>query len=376
MLKQIEIDVDVLTAARQRIINLFGNGAKVYLSMSGGKDSICMIDIVYKLIQEGRIDKSLLTVVFIDEEAMYDDVIEIVMEWRRKFMMIGVKFDWYCLETKHFNCLNQLQEDETFITWDSLERDKWIRQPPPFAIFEHPLLNRRVDSYQAFLEKLTKDGFQMIGSRTAESVQRLINMSHVKESSISSGRRFYPIYDWKNADVWLYLHKNHLNIPITYLQMWQVGVKKQNLRISQFFAIDTVRSLVRMSEFNPDLMARIERRQPNAYLACLYYDSEMFARNTRGRKKIEKEEEEENRDYKQEFIAYLYDERNFETKHQKEVQRWYKNRLIAISRFEPTQNDFRKLLEALKAGDTKLRAGRAITRSIKGRYNLNGKGGK
>lgn len=371
MLKQIEVDVDVLTAARQRIINVFSNGAKVYLSMSGGKDSICMIDIVYNLIKEGRIDKDLLTVVFIDEEAMYDDVIDIVKDWRKKCLLMGIKFDWYCLETRHFNCLNQLQEDESFITWDSLEKQNWIRTPPPFAIFDHPLLVKRVDSYQKFLEKLTKDGFQMIGSRTAESVQRLINMSHIKQSSISEGRRFYPIYDWKNEDVWLYLYRNNLDIPKTYLQMWQVGVQKRNLRISQFFAIDTVRSLVRMSEFNPDLMARVERRQPNAYLACLYYDSEMFARNTKGRKTIEEKRTEE-RDYKQEFISYLYDNSNFETDHQKVVQRWYRNRLIAIMKFCPTQNDFRKLLEALKAGDTKLRAGRAITRQIKTRYNEKG----
>jgi hypothetical protein len=145
------------------------------------------------------------------------------------------------------------------------------------------------------------------------------------------------------------------------------------LRISQFFAIDTVRSLVRMAEFNPNLMERIERRQPNAYLACLYYDSEMFARNTKNRKAIENKRAEEERDYKQEFISYLYDDTNFETEHQKSVQRWYKNRLIAVMKFSPSQNDFRKLLEALRAGDTKLRAGRAITRQIKTNYNGRGK---
>ena len=347
-LKQIETDIDVLTAARQRIINLFSNNAKVYLSFSGGKDSIVLGDIVFKLIQEGKIDKDLLTVLFIDEEAMYDEVIDIVKAWRKKWILAGVKFEYYCLETKHFNCLNTLQEEETFITWDSQQSDRWIRKPPEFAIFDHPLLDKRVDSYQSFLEKRTKDGFQMIGSRTAESVQRLINMSHVKVDSISAGRRFYPIYDWKDADVWYYLHINRLDIPITYLQMWQVGVNKRNLRISQFFAIDTVRSLVRMAEFNKNLMDRIERRQPNAYLACLYYDSAMFARNTKGRKSTEKDADEKLPEnyYKQKFIEYLYNDLNFETEHQKQVQRWYKNRLIAISKFSPKERHWRKLYEA------------------------------
>ena len=38
-------------AARQRVQNVFDNGLPVYMSLSGGKDSICMADVVYKLIQ-------------------------------------------------------------------------------------------------------------------------------------------------------------------------------------------------------------------------------------------------------------------------------------------------------------------------------------
>lgn len=369
MLKQIEVDIDVLTAARQRIVNIFSNNAKVYLSFSGGKDSICLGHIVYELVREGRVNKDLLTVVFIDEEAMYDEVIDIVKDWRKKFLLLGVKFDWYCLETKHFNCLNTLQSNETFITWDRYAEGNWIRKPPAFAIRTHPLLDARKDSYQMFLEKLTRDGFQIIGSRTAESLQRLINMSHVSMGSVSAGRRFYPIYDWKTDDVWYYLHINHLDIPITYLQMYQVGVNRNNLRISQFFAIDTVRSLISMQEFNPGLMARIERRQPNAYLACLYYDSEMFARKTKTRKKTEAAAKPgEKRDYRKLFINYLYDDRNFETANQKKVQRWYKNRLIKFAKFDITEALWQRLYEALISGDTKLRAGRAIAMQVMGDY--------
>lgn len=98
-----QADINVLEAARQRIINAFSNGIKVYMSFSGGKDSIVLADITYKLIKEGLIDPSLLTVQFIDEEGMYDDVIEIVMAWRKKFILAGAKFEWYCVEVKHFS---------------------------------------------------------------------------------------------------------------------------------------------------------------------------------------------------------------------------------------------------------------------------------
>lgn len=369
MIKVCETDIDVLTAARQRIINLFKNGAKVYLSMSGGKDSIVMADITLNLIKEGLIDKSLLTVVFIDEECMYDDVMEIVKQWRKRFMLVGVKFEWYCLEVKHFNCVSRLQDDESFIVYDRYCKEDWIQKPPPFAITQHPLHTPRTENYQQFLDKRTKDGFQMIGMRTAESVQRLINIGHLNLDKISAGRRFYPIYDWSDADIWYYLHKNHIDIPITYLRMFQVGVARRNLRICNFFAIDTMRCLVRMSEFDPQLMERVERRQPNSYLAALYFDSEFFGRSSRKRTQVEKDADLENTNYMKVFLSYLYDDTNFPVEHSKKVQKWYKNRVVNLLKFDVTNKEWKKLYEALKAGDTKLRNGRAITRKIKGRYN-------
>ena len=40
----------VLAAAKQRITNAFSNGKKVYVSFSGGKDSLCLLDMVLKLV--------------------------------------------------------------------------------------------------------------------------------------------------------------------------------------------------------------------------------------------------------------------------------------------------------------------------------------
>ncbi len=65
-----ELGVDVLTAARQRIRNVFSNGLPVYLAFSGGKDSLVLADITAKLGQAGEIDIRQLRVEFIDEEAI------------------------------------------------------------------------------------------------------------------------------------------------------------------------------------------------------------------------------------------------------------------------------------------------------------------
>ena len=108
MKKKKYLDIDVLTAAKQRYIEAFAiDGIKFTLAFSGGKDSIVLSDILFKLCESGKVDKNKIEAVeFVDEEAMFDDVIKIVELWRRKWMGIGVKFNWYCMEYKHYNCLN------------------------------------------------------------------------------------------------------------------------------------------------------------------------------------------------------------------------------------------------------------------------------
>lgn len=362
-----QADINVLEAARQRIKNVFSNGIKVYMSFSGGKDSIVLADITYNLIKEGEIDPSLLTVQFIDEEGMYDDVIEIVMAWRKKFILAGAKFEWYCVEVKHFSCFNMLTEDETFVCWDRYEEENWIRKPPPFAIRTHPLLDARMENYQTFLPRTTQDGIIMIGTRASESVQRLINMSDRNMNQLGD-RKFVPIYDWKDHDVWLYLWQNHVDIPISYVQMWQVGVPKNQLRISQFFSVDTAKCLVKMAEFKPDLMNRITKREPNAYLASLYFDSEMFRRSSSNRRKIEKKEEK--KDYKKLVFQLLSDiEGNFDTELQRKTAYTYKYTMMKAIQYDASQGIFQRMYEALIAGDPKRRSQRAINNLIFTEYH-------
>lgn len=190
MKKRIKLTDDVVTLARRRIVNLYRNGLPVRLAISGGKDSIVLAHLTYALIREGEIDPAQLTVDFIDEEAMHDEVIRITADWRKKFLKVGAKFNWWCIETKHFNCLNTLADDESFITWDRRAKDRWVRQPPPFAIRSHPELRPGKDSYQDFLHRIMRDCVAYNGVRVAESIQRLTAFREKPRSL-----RFNPIYD-------------------------------------------------------------------------------------------------------------------------------------------------------------------------------------
>ena len=282
--------INVVEAAKIRIKNVFRNGLPVYLSFSGGKDSLCLAQLTMNLIQSGEINPEQLTVQFIDEEAIFPCMEEKVKEWRRKFLLAGAAFEWLCLEVKHYNCFNELSNDETFICWDRYKKDVWVRNPPSFAIREHPLLHARVDAYQDFLPRRCAGGITLTGIRTAESVQRLQNVALMLKTgrTMTNKHQVFPLYDWTDHDVWLYLLREKVDIPEIYLFLWQSGAHKGHLRVSQFFSVDTARSLVKMNEYYPDLMERIVRREPNAYLAALYWDSEMFGRSTVARKQNEK----------------------------------------------------------------------------------------
>lgn len=362
--KHILSNIDVIEAAKTRIKNVFSNGLRVYMSFSGGKDSLCLAHMVYDLIQHKEIGASQLVVIFIDEEAIFPCIEDTVKAWRKRFLLVGAEFRWYCLEVRHYSCFNQLTADESFICWDSTKQSVWVRKPPPFAIRSDPQLKPRVDNYQSFLPRVTKDGIMITGVRAAESIQRLQYMAAagVGKKGLTGKRMIFPIYDWKDSDVWLYLQEHKIEIPSIYLYMWQAGISKRQLRVSQFFSSDTASCLVRMNEYYPDLMERVIRREPNAYLAALYWDSEMFGRSTKSRKKAEGQEQ---KDHKAALIDMLIKSpsKYFHTEHQKHVADQYRKALIKLDGMARPK-DYRKMHEALIAGDPKLRTLRAVYQDV------------
>ena len=364
-IKRCTASINVVEAARVRIKNIFRNGLPVFFSFSAGKDSLVLAHMLLDMIQKGEIPSNQLAVHFIDEEAIYPCMEEMAKKWRKKFMLAGATFNWYCIEVRHFNCFNSLENDESYICWDSQKKDLWIRPQPSFAITEHPLLRSRVDTYQDFLSRLYKNGINITGVRTAESVQRLSYIAEMTSArkKLTKHNTMFPVYDWRDSDVWLYLYENNVDIPDIYLHLWQTGYGKKGLRVSQFFSIDTAKSLVKMNEFYPDLMERIIKREPNAYLAALYWDSEMFGRSTQKRKKLE-EGVENAKDYKAELLN-LFNNMDvyFTTAAKKYIAGRYRKLFIRVSTIA-TDEFYKDMYYGLIKGDPKLRTLRAIYKDV------------
>jgi len=368
--KRTQSSMTVVEAARIRIKNVFSNGVPVYMSLSGGKDSICMADLVYQMIRRGEVDPKQLTLLFIDEEAIYDCCIEAMMEWRKKFLMAGCpEFRWYCLPLKQVSCFNQLTNSESWITWEPGKEDVWVRKPPPFAIMSSPYLTGiGQENYQTFLPRITKDGIMLTGVRAAESVQRLqyMAMLNLGRKGITGSNIIYPIYDWRDKDVWLYIRDHNLDIPEAYLWIYQAGENRHSLRISNFFAADSLRGLKHVAETDPDLWQRIEKREPNAYLVMLYWDSEWYKRRSKTRRQ---NEAGDNKDYKELTRKMLFEEfdKHFTNPTTRRVATQYRRCYYKVDGMARPR-DYRKMHDALIAGDPKLRSLRAVYQDIYGAY--------
>lgn len=370
------LGINVLEAAEERIKNIFSSGLKIYLDVSGGKDSIVMMSLVYDLCNQGEIDPKQLDVVFIDEEVIYDDVIRVCKEWRKKFMMIGARYHWWCIEHRNNNCFNSLENNENFIPWDRYEEDKWHHKRPDFAEYESPYLVPRTENYQDFLRKYQKDGVCIIGVRASESHNRLQYLARINtQGGISNKNIMYPIYDWKDSDIWKYIKDKNLDFPDVYLRMYEAGVSKNRLRVCNLFSIDTCASLVNMFEVYPDLWETVLRREPNAYLVRLYWDSEMFHRSTNKRKKLEgMDSEAEEKDYRKMFVDVINNPTKY-FKNQHAIKLCKEYRALYIRHGDIiTDDQCKKLYTAIIAGDTKGRTLRAMNSSIFGDY-LNRDGG-
>lgn len=232
-----------------------------------------------------------------DEEGLYPSMVEAAERWRNKFMQIGVPFDWYCLPFKQVCVLDSLSSSESWITWEPGKEDVWMRQPPPYAITKSKYLKYAGEkNYQSFFDVANSDGISIIGLRASESFTRRQTIASMKEGTDGT-HKFYPIYDWGDEDVWRYIKERNLEFPEIYIRLYEAGVTRPALRLCAFFGDRTTQGLRWIAETDPDLWERIERRMPNAYLALLYWDSEMFMRSTKSRKKME-EDVKQTRDYK------------------------------------------------------------------------------
>ena len=106
--KRISSDIDVVTAARQRIKNVFSNGVPVYLSFSGGKDSMLMAKLMQELQRHSEVPFEL---VFLVMDPGYNEVNRQKIESNAAILNIPITI----FETNIFDVANNSDKSPCYL---------------------------------------------------------------------------------------------------------------------------------------------------------------------------------------------------------------------------------------------------------------------
>jgi predicted phosphoadenosine phosphosulfate sulfurtransferase len=275
--------MDVLTAARQRIVETFDAFPKVYVSFSGGKDSTVMLHLV--MAEAIKRDRK-VGVLFIDLEGQYRVTIEHIQACYDLYREHVEPF-WVSLPIHLRNAVSVFETH--WVCWDPDKRPAWVREYPERAISdpEHFPFFRPGMEFEEFVPEFGEWYSQgvptacFVGIRTDESLNRFRTIaSRYKETW--QGRQWttlvrpnlynaYPIYDWKTADLWTYQGINR-ELPYNRLYdlMYKAGLTINQMRICQPYGDDQRRGLWLFHLIEPETWARVVARVNGANSGAMY----------------------------------------------------------------------------------------------------------
>ena len=275
------LDIDVLTAAKQRIAKVFDDFPRVYVSFSGGKDSSVMLHLV---MEEAIKRDRKVGVLLVDLEGMYKITIEHIQAMYDLYAD-HIEPYWVCLPIRLRNAVSVFEP--RWMCWEPGKENVWIRQPPSMAITDETFFPffRRGMEFEEFVPLFGKwyGGGKLtacfVGIRSDESLNRYRTIKGKK--SMFEGLQWttwlgdglyniYPIYDWKVSDVWLYNTRYHKPYNKLYDYMHQAGLTPSQMRICQPYGDDQRKGLWLFHVIEPETWARVVARVNGANQGAMY----------------------------------------------------------------------------------------------------------
>lgn len=298
MPQKIELGINVLAAAQQRIAWVFDTFPRIYVSFSGGKDSAVMLHLVmHEAIKRNR----KVGLLFVDLEAQYKLTIDFV-QLCFDLYKDHIEPYWSCLPIGLRNAVSMY--DPRWRCWDPEKKEIWVRNPPDIAITDKnyfPFFRSGME-FEEFVPafghwysqgKLTAC---FVGIRTTESLNRWRTIA-VRKSMYEDKKyttylsrtlyNVYPIYDWQTQDIWIYNGKYKAPYNALYDLMYKAGLSIHQQRICQPYGDDQRKGLWLFHLIEPETWGKIVARVNGANSGSLYAQD---SGNMLGRIKISKPE--------------------------------------------------------------------------------------
>ena len=127
-MKRIDLETNVLEAAKQRIEWAFEEFERLYISFSGGKDSTVMLHLV---CEQARLLDRKVGLFFLDWEAQFTDTITHLEACINEYSDVLEPY-WICLPVMTDNACSMFEP--TWTCWDEQKQKLWVRDKPKQAI--------------------------------------------------------------------------------------------------------------------------------------------------------------------------------------------------------------------------------------------------
>jgi len=294
------LNKNVYESSVDRVDFIFKNFEKVYISFSGGKDSGVMLNLVIDYMRKNNITQK-IGVLFVDLEGQYRLTIDYVKNILTKNSDL---FDvyWCCLP---LNLRNSLSVFEPFWTpWDLSSRDKWIREYPDF-----PCITEKNNPFSFFKKYMEFENFIckfgewyaggkktacLVGIRSDESFNRFRTIA-LKDKSMLNNLNWttkiskieelyccYPIYDWRDRDIWIGNYKFDWDYNELYNLFYKAGLRLNQMRICQPYGDDQRIGLNLFRVIEPQTWAKTVNRVSGANFGNIYCGNRILGyRNVR-----------------------------------------------------------------------------------------------
>lgn len=257
---------DVFEEALERIRMLFDTHDDIIVSMSGGKDSTVVFNLALQVAREkGRLP---LKVFWLDQEAEWQHTVDYMEQIMN---MPEVEPYWYQIE---FDFTNSLSAQSNFLkVFDEQKQSEWIHQKSGVSIKHNPTkYNRYHDLVVHLPETITdKQCAVLVGMRMSESPRRRMSITGSSgkwhgitwcTAEAGTTRKFWPIYDFTDDDVWTAIAKNKWKYNEVYDLMYRWGFPKNKMRVSALIHETSWHAIQLLQEFEKTTYNRFVARVP------------------------------------------------------------------------------------------------------------------
>lgn len=270
MAKVYNREINVYDAALERMNYIFDNYETVIVSCSGGKDSTIT---TYLAIEVAKKKKKPFYLFFLDQEIEYSNTIDFIDIIMKEEYVIPLWFQVSALLTNTSSITQNIIDP-----WNPEKKMQWVHKQKVKSIkkidweVNVPFQFKKEEKYGFYglvqcmeqMFKNSKSVAQIIGLRADESLDRFRAVTKNEGiegipwcTKTKSHIKFYPIYDWRFADIWIYLAKNNRKYNKMYDYFHLKGMRNDEMRLSNLLHEKAYECIADLQEFEPKLYDRM-----------------------------------------------------------------------------------------------------------------------